>query len=151
MAKIRIKQGRWWMTMMASFGLAIGTWNPTGHSFVDYIQSVNPMNGFQPVFIVLMLIAWGLMFKAIGQSMSKWEIGGVIILVGAVLYGLNSYNLIDYTNSTLLGWMATLTMGLLIWIGLNWAIIWKKLTGIYATHETSDSDDLSSRDDENDY
>lgn len=36
-------------------------------------------------------------------------------------------------TSTTEGWAATLGIGLLIWLGLNASIIWKKLTGVYTT------------------
>jgi len=129
---------RWWVSLILSMALAIGTWNPTGHHFVHYLTQGNPLEGFKPFYILIMLAFWVMALKAIYQSL-KWY-GAMITaaIIIAFVYGLAQYNLIDLSSWDSLGWIATLGMGLIIWVGLNASIIWKTATGVYTTDATDE-------------
>ena len=129
---------RWWVSLILSMALAIGTWNPTGHHFVHYLTQGNPLEGFKPFYILIMLAFWVMALKAIYQSL-KWY-GAMITaaIIIAFVYGLAQYNLIDLSSWDSLGWIATLGMGLIIWVGLNASIIWKTATGVYTTDATAE-------------
>jgi len=127
----------WWVTLVISMALAIGTWNPTGHHFIGYITNVdNILSGFRPFGILIMIALWLLAIKSIYQSLGMYGTLMSIIIIVAFVYGLQQYNIIDITNLNQAGWVSTIGIGLLIWIGLNASIIWKKLTGVYTTDNT---------------
>lgn len=128
------KHLRWWVTLLISLALALGTWNPTGHHFVHYIlDSDNILSGFTPFAIILMVGIWILALKSIFQSLQIFGTIFVIIIIMAFLWGLNQYNIIAFDNLNQMGWVGTLSVAFIIWIGLNASIIWKTLTGVYAT------------------
>jgi hypothetical protein len=79
-----------------------------------------------------------LAIKSIFQSLGLFGALITTIIIGAFIWGLQQYNIIDVKEFTQAGWAATLAMGLLIWFGLNASIIWKKLTGVYTTDATSE-------------
>ncbi len=124
---------RWWVTMLMSIGLALGTWNPTGHHFIHYISQQDILSGFTPFAIIIMFGLWILALKSIFQSIGWIGIVFILIIIGTFLWGLNSYNLIEFNNLKQMGWAGTLSVALIIWIGLNASIIWKTITGVYAT------------------
>jgi len=130
---------RWWVTMLMSIGLALGTWNPTGHHFIHYIFQQDMLAGFTPFAIIIMLGVWILAIKSIFQSIGWAGTVFVLIIIGAFLWGLSSYNLIEFNNLKHMGWAGTLSVAFIIWVGLNASIIWKTLTGVYAT-DTVESD-----------
>ena len=130
---------RWWVTFMISLGLALGTWNPTGYHFIHYISEQNIFSGFTPFIIILMLGVWMLALKSIFQSLDIKGIVFVIVIIMAFLWGLKQYGLIDFTNLTQMGWVGTLSVAFIIWVGLNASIIWKTLTGVYATESVEEN------------
>ena len=129
----------WWVTLILSLALAIGTWNPTGHHFVHYISNVDDiLSGFKPFGILIMMALWLLAIKSIFQSLGFFGAVIVVIIIGAFVWGLQQYNIIDVADFDQAGWAVTIGIGLLIWFGLNASIIWKKLTGVYTTDATSE-------------
>lgn len=129
----------WWVTLIMSMALAIGTWNPTGHHFIGYITSVDDIfSGFRPFGILMMLALWLLAIKSIFQSLKLYGAIITVIIIGAFIWGLQEYNIINVTDFDQAGWAATVGVGLLIWFGLNASIIWKKLTGVYTTDGTDE-------------
>ncbi len=124
---------RWWATLVIALGLALGTWNPTGHHFIHYISQQDILSGFTPFAIILMSGVWILALKSIFQSLKMFGALFVVIIIAAFLWGLNQYDLIAFDNLNQMGWAGTLSVAFIIWVGLNASIIWKTLTGVYAT------------------
>jgi len=61
----------WSITLTMSMLLAIGTWNPTEHNFLNYlINSKNILSGFQPFIILVILVLWILAIKSIFQTLN---------------------------------------------------------------------------------
>ena len=130
---------QWWVTLLMSMALAVGTWNPTGHHFIHYITSSGDLlSGFKPFYILLMFALWLLAIKSIFQSLKFYGAIIVVILIGAFIWGLQQYGIVNMQDLDQAGWAATIGIGLLIWIGLNASIIWKKLTGVYTTDSTDE-------------
>ena len=130
----------WWVTLLMSLALALGTWNPTGNHFIHYISNVDDiLSGFKPFGILIMMALWILAIKSIFQSLGFFGALIAAIIIGAFIWGLQQYNIINVTEFEHAGWAATIGVGLLIWFGLNASIIWKKLTGVYTT-DTTDED-----------
>lgn len=130
----------WWVTLIMSIGLSIGTWNPTGHHFIHYISNVDDiLSGFKPFAILIMIALWLLAIKSIFQSLKLYGAIFTVIVLSAFVWGLQQYGLINVSDLDQLGWAATIGIGFLIWFGLNASIIWKRLTGVYTT-DHSDED-----------
>jgi len=130
---------RWWVTLLMSLALALGTWNPTGYHFIHYLtNSENILSGFTPFAIIIMIGIWLLALKSIFQSLKIFGALFVIVIIMAFLWGLQQYGLIDFNNLDDMGWAGTLSVAFIIWIGLNASIIWKSLTGVYATDDVED-------------
>ena len=129
----------WWVTLLLSLALALGTWNPSGYHFIHYISNAEDLlSGFKPFGILIMLALWLLAVKSIFQSLGFFGAIITVIIIASFIWGLQQYNIIDITKFEQAGWAATVGIGLLIWFGLNASIIWKKLTGVYTTDATSE-------------
>lgn len=129
----------WWVTLILSIALSVGTWNPTGHHFIQYISNADDLfSGFKPFGILMMLALWLLAIKSIYQSLKFYGAIITIIIIAAFIWGLQQYNIINVTKFEHAGWAATLGMGFLIWFGLSASIIWRKLTGVYTTDSTDE-------------
>ena len=129
---------RWWVSLILSMALALGTWNPTSHHFISYISGSDPLSGFKPFFILVMIALWIMALKAILQSI---KIYGALIgaaIIAAFVYGLVQMGWLDTSKWETFGWVATIGIGLLIFVGMNASIIWKKATGVYTTDATDE-------------
>ncbi|MBN2825812.1 MAG: hypothetical protein JXQ76_10835 [Campylobacterales bacterium] len=124
---------RWWVTGIMALVLSLGTWNPTGFHFLHYISSSNPLSGFTPFAILIMLGLWLLAIRSIFQSLGLFGALFIVIIILAFVWGLNQYGLIDLKDFDQLGWIATIGMAIIIWAGLNASKMWKQITGVYAT------------------
>jgi hypothetical protein len=129
---------RWWVSLILSLALAIGTWNPTEHHFIGYISHSDPLSGFRPFFILVMLALWVMAFKAILQSIKFYGAIIAVAIIVAFVWGLAQYDIIDTSKWSNLGWIASIGMGLIIWLGMNASIMWKKATGVYTTDATDE-------------
>jgi len=111
---------QWWVTLIMSLALAIGTWNPTEHHFIHYISSAdNLLSGFKPFGILIMLALWLLAIKSIFQSLKLYGAILTVVIIAAFIWGLQEYGIIDVSKFEQAGWAATIGVGLLIWFGLN--------------------------------
>lgn len=130
---------RWWVTLLISLALALGTWNPTQYHFIHYLSQQNILSGFTPFAIILMIGVWILALKSIFQSLKLFGAIFVMIIIASFLWGLSQYELIDFANLDQMGWVGTLSVAFIIWVGLNASIIWKTLTGVYATDSVEEA------------
>ena len=129
---------RWWISLILSYALALGTWNPTEHHFVGYISGANPLEGFKPFFILVMVALWVMAIKAILQSIKIYGALIAAAIIVAFVYGLAQMGWIDTGNWSTLGWVASIGLGLIVFLGMNASILWKKATGVYTTDATDE-------------
>jgi hypothetical protein len=129
---------RWWISLILSFALALGTWNPTQHHFISYISSSDPLSGFKPFFILVMIALWIMAIKAVLQSIKIYGALILVAIIAAFVYGLAQMGWLDTADWTTLGWVATIGLGIIIFVGMNASIVWKKMTGVYTTDATDE-------------
>ncbi len=130
---------RWWVSLILAMALAIGTWNPTEYNFINFIIHSNPLEGFKPFYILVMFALWVMALKAVLQSLKIYGAIIAALVIGAFIWGLVQKDLIDLNNLQSLGWIATISIGLIIWLGLNASVLWKMLTGVYTTDSTDEN------------
>jgi len=133
-----VRHLRWYISFILSMALAIGTWNPTGHHFIHYLTTGNPLDGFRPFFILMMIAFWLMAFKAVYQSLKLYGALILVLIMAAFFYGLHAKGVLDVTDTTVMGWLITITIGLVIFAGMNASIIWKTMTGVYTTDATEE-------------
>jgi len=129
---------RWWVSLILSLALALGTWNPTSHHFIAYISGTNPLEGFKPFFILVMIALWIMAIKAILQSIKIYGALIAVAIIAAFVYGLAQMGWLDTSKWSTLGWVASIGLGLIIFLGMNASILWKKATGVYTTDATDE-------------
>ncbi len=127
-----------WVTFVLSMLLALGTWNPTPHHFIGYISSGDPLAGFHPFLILIMIAFWIMAIKAILQSIKIYGALIAAAIIVAFVYGLAQMGWLDTSKWSTLGWIASIGIGLIIFIGMNASIFWKKMTGVYTTDATDE-------------
>jgi len=126
---------RWYIVAIMSLALSVGTWNPSGFHFVHFIMK-DSIENFDYLWILFMVGSWILAIKAIFQTLKFWGAFWIAIMIAALMYGLSTKGYFDYTNLNNLGWVATIGVAFIIFVGLNASVFWKYVTGVYTTDST---------------
>lgn len=127
--------GRW----LFALALVLGTYNPSGYSYLNWIVSENV--SFGPVialFGVALLIAWIIYLRATFMSM-----GWLGIVLGAAFFGCIIWLLVDIGWLSLespgsLTWVALVLLSLILAVGMSWSHIRRRLTGQIDVDEKDD-------------
>ena len=118
--------GRWALALV----LVLGTYNPTGFSYVGWVFGEN--SGFGPgmaVVGILLLIGWIFVVKTTFDAIG-WL--GVILggaLFAAIIWGLVDLGWISMESRGLLTWLSLIVISLILAAGMSWSFFKRSLTG----------------------
>ena len=119
--------------------LVLGTYNPTGHSFVGWVLDATSEFGPPMALVaVVLLIAWIVFLRATFMS-----IGLLGICLGAALFGCLIWLLIDLglisLNATgALSWIVLVVLSLILATGMSWSHIRRRLSCQFDVDEVND-------------
>lgn len=119
--------------------LVLGTYNPTGYSFIDWVLGADTEYG--PVLGltgVALLIAWIVFLRATLMS-----IGILGIALGAALFGCLIWLLVDIGVLSLdatgaLTWIVLVVISLILATGMSWSHIRRRLSGQFDVDDMDD-------------
>jgi hypothetical protein len=121
--------------LVAALVLVLATYNPTEHSFVDWVyrdlttSGVEATNTTLKVVVgIVLLIGWTILLVATRSSL-----GTLGVLLGVALLAALVWLLIDIGWLSLEGdnaqWIILVCLGFLLAMGLSWSHMWRRLTG----------------------
>ena len=123
-----------------AFVLVILTYNPSGHSYVGWLQAFE--SGNEPYKLLsgaLLLAGYAVYIRATSHSLGR---AGALLLT--TIFALIMWILIDAnilpTDTPALIWVVEFFIALLLAVGMTGAFIWRRLTGQY---HVADAEDLS--------
>ncbi len=110
--------------------LVFATFNPSGQSYFHWVRegfpSVSPP---QAVVGILLLILWIFLWRSMMQAVGKLGLVLMAAFFAAVIWMFVSWGWIDAGNSSAMTWVSLVVLGLILGIGMSWAIIRRDLTG----------------------
>ena len=118
------------LRMVAGLVVVLGTWNPSGHSFynwvVDHPDVSMPLKAFLGA---LLLTAWILCLRASLTSLGS--IGFVLcgLVLGTLIWMLTDYGVLHEESPSFVPWAALISLGIVLGIGLSWSLIRARSTG----------------------
>lgn len=120
------------LRLVAATALVLATYNPSGWSFVHWVQTAFAANELGPehfVIGVVLLIGWIILLSATYRSM-----GLLGLILGAALFGGLVWLLIDMgvlsiDSTSELTWIILIVASIVLAIGLSWSHVWRRLTG----------------------
>ena len=127
--------GRW----VFALALTLGTYNPSGYSYVGW--SLGEGTEFGPVLAIVglvLLIAWIIYLRATFMSL-----GWLGVSLGAALFACIIWLFVDLgwlslDSTSLLGYLALLLLSLILATGMSWSHIRRRLTGQFDVDEMDD-------------
>ena len=125
---------------LIAFLLLAATYNPTELNFVRWVMS----NGSSQLPIAVLLglvlfVGYVIYLRATLRSIGAFGMGLVLALVGAILWVLWDFGLLDLSNPQLSTWLGILALSLVLGVGLSWSIIRRRLSGQV---DVEDGDDI---------
>lgn len=106
------------------------TFNPSGNSYFHWVREAFPLvTAPQAVLGILLLILWIFLWRSMMQAIGKLGFILMAALFAAVVWMLVGWGWIDAGNATAMTWVVLVALGLILGIGMSWAIIRRDLTG----------------------
>jgi hypothetical protein len=110
--------------------LVMATFNPSGYSYFHWVRDVFPsVSPPQVVVGLLLLITWIFLWRSMMQAVGKLGFILMAALFAAVVWMFVSWGWLDAGNASAMTWVALVVLGLILGIGMSWAIIRRDLTG----------------------
>ena len=113
-----------------AFVLLAATYNPTQWNFAKWaMANFSSQMPLVVLFGILITIGYIIYLRATLRSIGLFGMVLVLALVGAILWVLWDFGLLDLSNQKLATWIGIFALSLVLGTGLSWSIIRRKLSG----------------------
>jgi len=113
-----------------AFVLLAATYNPTPWNFIRWgMTNYSAKLPLTVLFGLVLLVGYIVYLRATLRSIGTFGMLLVLALVGAVLWVLYDYGLLDLSNRDLTLWLGLFALSLVLGIGLSWSLVRRKLSG----------------------
>lgn len=121
------------MTLLVRFvmalALVLGTWNPSGYSYVDWLSQILPDITAPVAFTgIVLLIGWVMFLHATLVSL-----GLLGIVLAAAFFGTLAWLLMDQgwlsSVNHVMTWLALILTAAVLTVGMSWSHLWRRLSG----------------------
>lgn len=119
-----------------AFALALVflTYNPSGYSWVGWLQAEAPMV-YKIAAGLVLLIGWVIYLHATWNSLGPLG----TLLAGAffavIIWLLIHWGLLSLDSGAAMQWVALFVLSGVLAIGISWSHVWRRLSGQYDTDE----------------
>lgn len=115
---------------MASLLLVLATYNPSGLSFLGWVQANFPhIQPAQAVVGLALLGLWIFFIHATWRSLGALGVCLGLAFFGAVVWMVSSWGWISSPSHTALIWLVLLIVACMLTIGLCWGLIRARVSG----------------------
>ena len=116
-----------WLT---AFVLLAATYNPTEYSYVKWVLDPGDTSISLMVLAGLfLLIGYIIYLRATLRSIGGFGMMLVLAVVGALLWVLYDFGVLDLENSGLNVWLGLLALSIVLGVGLSWSHVRRALSG----------------------
>lgn len=122
-----------------AFVLLAATYNPTEWNFTHWAMANWEGNLPVTVLTALILLAGYIIYiRATLRSIGLFGMLLVLALVGAILWVLWDFGLLDLSNPQLSTWIGIFALSIVLGVGLSWSIIRRRLSGQVDTDDVEE-------------
>jgi hypothetical protein len=130
MAKGSMGFGGFLLRILAALALVLLTYNPTGWSYHHWVfASPEGFTALKALPGALLLCGWVLYLRAAIQSLGFLGFALSALVIGSIVWLLAAQGWIDPAKPTVAAWIALVSLGLVLGIGLGWSQMRRALTG----------------------
>ncbi len=113
--------------------LVFSTWNPSGHSWGNWVVESFQNNDYQNPLLwlsaVILIIGWAIYLRATARSLGVWGLLLVGALFATMLWMMIYYGLLSLDNKSIMSYVALSLLSLLLAIGISWSHLRRRITG----------------------
>ena len=123
-----------------ALALVFLTFNPSGYSYFHWVRGNFPgLTPGQAVLGIALLILWIFLWRSMMQAVGSLGLALMAALTAALVWLFASWGWLDVANATVMTWVALAALGIILGIGMSWAIIRRELTGQASVDEIEDN------------
>ena len=111
-----------------AFGLIAATYNPTEYNFVRWAATSDQLSVTVLVGLGL-LVGYIIYLRATLRSIGAFGMMLILAIVGALLWVLYDFGLLDLQNRKLQVWIGIIALSAVHGIGQSWSIVRRRLSG----------------------
>lgn len=116
------------------------TFNPSGWSYFHWVREGFPaITPLEAVVGILLLILWIFLWRSMMQAIGALGLVLMAALTAALVWLFVSWGWLDVGNTTTMTWVVLVALGLILGVGMSWAIIRRQLTGQASVDEIEDN------------
>lgn len=120
--------------------LVLATFNPAGYSYFHWVRGEFPsVTPAQAVVGVVLLILWIFLSRSMMQAIGILGLLLMTAFTAALVWLFVSWGWLDVGNATTMSWVVLVALGLILGVGMSWAIIRQRLTGQASVDEIDDN------------
>jgi hypothetical protein len=128
-----------WRIAFAMF-LVLATFNPSGHSYVHWVAADFPrVTPAQAVIGIALLVLWIFLWRSMMQAIGSVGLLLMAAFTAALVWLFASWGWLDVRNATTLAWVVLVALGLILGVGMSWAIVRRDLTGQASVDEVDNN------------
>jgi hypothetical protein len=128
-----------WRILFA-LALVLVTFNPTGRSYFHWVRAGFPsVTPVQAVVGIALLVLWIFLWRSMIQAIGKLGLLLMAALTAALVWLFVSWGWLDVRNATTMTWVVLVALGLILGVGMSWAIVRRELTGQASVDEIEDN------------
>ena len=121
--------------------LVLLTYNPSGYSYFHWVREAIGTGGVGPLhFIggVVILIGWVIYLYASFQALNMLGIVLLVALLAGVVWLLVDMGILRAGSVSQTTWIVLVCVAAVMAIGISWSHIWRRLTGQYLVDDVDD-------------
>ena len=125
----------------ASLLLVVGTWNPSGHSYVHWVMGALSEEGLGALHFFLgavMVAGWAVFWVATQRSLGTAGMVISALVIGTMVWLLTEIGIVSAGSASAVAWLALISLGTLLAVGLSWSHIWRRLSGQLEVDDVND-------------
>lgn len=120
--------------------LVFATFNPSGHSYFHWVAGVFPkITPVQAVVGIGLLVLWIVLWRSMMQAIGTLGFILMAAFTAALAWLFASWGWLDVRNATTLTWVVLVALGLILGVGMSWAIVRRDLTGQASVDEVDNN------------
>jgi hypothetical protein len=120
--------------------LVLVTFNPAGYSYFHWVRGNFPsVTPAQVVLSIALLVLWIFLWRSMMQAIGKLDLLLMVALTAALVWLFVSWGWLDVSSATTMTWVVLVALGLILGVGMTWAIIRRELTGQASVDEIDDN------------
>jgi hypothetical protein len=116
--------------LVGAIGVVLLTYNPTGYSFYHWgLRDPANITAIKAFAGALLLVGWIICIRAAFVSLGRIGVILSALVLGTLIWVLTDYGFLNPDRPSLLSWIALISIGVILGIGLSWSLLRERVTG----------------------